>query len=96
MAPTQVLQKNVANTNVIYFGGKLLALWEAAQPYALDPRTLATIGLETLDGQLQPGMPFTTGLAQLDALTGILGDPLTAHPVRSALGGPTEPSYSRA
>ena len=32
--------KNIANTNVIYWGGKLLALWEAAEPYRLDPETL--------------------------------------------------------
>ncbi len=36
--------KNIANTNVIYWGGKLLALWEAAEPYRLDPKTLDTIG----------------------------------------------------
>ncbi|TAF57614.1 MAG: Apocarotenoid-15,15'-oxygenase, partial [Oscillatoriales cyanobacterium] len=30
--------KNIANTNIIYWGDKLLALWEAAQPYRLDPR----------------------------------------------------------
>jgi all-trans-8'-apo-beta-carotenal 15,15'-oxygenase len=50
--------KNIANTNIIYWGGKLLALWEAAAPYRLDPSTLETIGLDTLDGILQPGEPF--------------------------------------
>lgn len=76
-----VIQKNVANTNVLYFGGKLLALWEAAQPYALDPKSLETIGLDTLDEQLQPGMPFTTGVPFVDKLAaGVVGDPLTAHP----------------
>ena len=76
-----VLQKNVANTNILYFGGKLLALWEAAQPYALDPKTLATLGLDTLDETLQPGMPFTTGVPLVDKLAaGVVGDPLTAHP----------------
>jgi all-trans-8'-apo-beta-carotenal 15,15'-oxygenase len=38
--------KNIANTNVIYWGGKLLALWEAAEPYRLDPYTLETLGKE--------------------------------------------------
>ncbi len=47
--------KNIANTNVIYWGGKLLALWEAAEPYRLDPNTLETLGLEYFDGLLQPG-----------------------------------------
>jgi len=50
--------KNIANTNVIYWGGKLLALWEAAEPYRLDPATLETLGLDYLDGLLQPGDAF--------------------------------------
>ncbi|NES86949.1 MAG: Apocarotenoid-15,15'-oxygenase [Moorea sp. SIO2B7] len=50
--------KNIANTNIIYWGGKLLALWEAAEPYRLDPHTLNTIGLEYLDGILEPGDAF--------------------------------------
>ncbi|MBL1175928.1 carotenoid oxygenase family protein [Pantanalinema sp. GBBB05] len=50
--------KNIANTNVIYWGGKLLALWEAAEPHRLDPDTLDTIGLDYLDGLLQPGSAF--------------------------------------
>ncbi len=50
--------KNIANTNIIYWGGKLLALWEAASPYRLDPRTLETLGLDYLDGILQPGDAF--------------------------------------
>ena len=47
--------KNIANTNVIYWGDKLLALWEAAEPHRLDPQTLETIGIDYLDGVLQPG-----------------------------------------
>ncbi|BAZ46070.1 lignostilbene-alpha,beta-dioxygenase [Chondrocystis sp. NIES-4102] len=50
--------KNIANTGVIYWGGKLLALWEAAEPYRLDPKTLETIGIDYLDGILQPGDAF--------------------------------------
>lgn len=50
--------KNIANTNIIYWGGKLLALWEAAAPYRLDPSTLETIGLDDLDGVLKPGEAF--------------------------------------
>ena len=50
--------KNIANTNVVYWGGKLRALWEAAEPHALDPRTLETLGLDTLDGVLKPGDAF--------------------------------------
>ena len=50
--------KNIANTSVIYWGGKLLALWEAAEPYRLDPQTLETIGIEYLDGALETGDAF--------------------------------------
>jgi all-trans-8'-apo-beta-carotenal 15,15'-oxygenase len=51
-------QKHIANTNVIYWGDKLLALWEAAEPYRLDPYTLETLGLEYFDGLLDPGDAF--------------------------------------
>jgi all-trans-8'-apo-beta-carotenal 15,15'-oxygenase len=50
--------KKIANTNVIYWGGKLLALWEAAEPYRLDPATLETLGPDYLDGLLKPNSPF--------------------------------------
>ncbi|MBR8826716.1 MAG: carotenoid oxygenase family protein [Gomphosphaeria aponina SAG 52.96 = DSM 107014] len=50
--------KNIANTNIIYWGGKLLALWEAAEPYSLNPATLETLGIDYLDGILQPGDAF--------------------------------------
>lgn len=50
--------KNIANTNVIYWGDKLLALWEAAEPHRLDPQTLETKGIDYLDGVLEPGDAF--------------------------------------
>ncbi|PZO19620.1 MAG: Apocarotenoid-15,15'-oxygenase [Leptolyngbya foveolarum] len=50
--------KNIANTHVVYWGGKLLALWEAAEPHRLDPHTLETLGLDYLDGLLKEGDPF--------------------------------------
>ena len=50
--------KNIANTHVIYWGKKLLALWEAAEPHRLDPETLETLGLDYLDGLLEPGDAF--------------------------------------
>lgn len=50
--------KNIANTHVVYWGRKLLALWEAAEPHRLDPSTLETLGLDYLDGVLQPGDAF--------------------------------------
>jgi all-trans-8'-apo-beta-carotenal 15,15'-oxygenase len=51
--------KNIANTNVIYWDNKLLALWEAAEPHRLNPATLETIGIDYLDGILQPGDAFS-------------------------------------
>jgi all-trans-8'-apo-beta-carotenal 15,15'-oxygenase len=50
--------KNIANTHIIYWGGKLLALWEAAEPHRLDPYTLETLGLDYLDGLLKKGDAF--------------------------------------
>lgn len=50
--------KNIANTNIIYWGDKLLALWEAAEPHSLDPKTLETLGLDRLDGILEEGDAF--------------------------------------
>ena len=50
--------KNIANTHIVYWGNRLLALWEAAEPHRLDPNTLETIGLDHLDGILQEGEAF--------------------------------------
>lgn len=44
--------KNVANTGVLHWGGKLLAFWESGLPYELDPRTLDTIGPTDLGGAI--------------------------------------------
>jgi len=51
--------KNIANTHVVYWGDRLLALWEAAEPHRLDPNTLDTIGLDNLDGILKSGEAFS-------------------------------------
>jgi all-trans-8'-apo-beta-carotenal 15,15'-oxygenase len=51
--------KNIANTNVIYWGDKLLALWEAAEPHHLDPQTLETLGREYFDNVLSTGEAFS-------------------------------------
>ena len=48
---------NAANTHVIAAGGRLLALWEAGSPHAVDPLTLATQGPVTFRPDLK-GMPF--------------------------------------
>ena len=84
-------QKNVANTSVIWWAGKLLCLWEASQPHRVDPHDLRTLGLETLDGLLKEGLPFATGVEPLDKLLegcpDFNGDPLSAHPHVDAATG---------
>jgi len=61
--------KNIANTNVIYHGEKLLALWEASRPYRLDPQTLETMGIEDFNGKLAASEVFTAH-PKLDPQTG--------------------------
>ena len=51
--------KNIANTHIVYWADKLLALWEAAEPHRLDPSTLETLGLDYLNGLIAPGGSFT-------------------------------------
>lgn len=64
--------KNIANTNIIYWGDKLLALWEAAEPHRLDPHTLETLGKEYLNGILQNGDAFAAH-PRIDPNSGIDG-----------------------
>ena len=45
--------KDTANTDLVYFRGHLLGLWyESGAMYKLDPHSLETVGIETLDGRL--------------------------------------------
>ncbi len=62
--------KNVANTSVLALPNKLLALWEAGNPHALDLETLETLGLEDF-GTLKPGQPYAAHPKQ-DPQTGDL------------------------
>lgn len=62
--------RSTANTNIFYFNGKLLACKEDSPPYAMNPYTLETIGLENFDGQL-PSLTFTAH-PKLDPRTGEL------------------------
>ncbi|MCG8362837.1 MAG: carotenoid oxygenase family protein [Pseudanabaenales cyanobacterium] len=50
--------KNAANVSVLALSDKLLALWEAGQPYALDLQTLETKGLEDF-GSLRSNCPYS-------------------------------------
>lgn len=76
-----LILKNPANTNVQSWGGKLLALWEAALPCRINPRTLEFEDVETFGGVLPSGgLTVTTGLGRdFDRSLG-LGVAFTAHP----------------
>jgi carotenoid cleavage dioxygenase-like enzyme len=50
--------KHAANTSVLALPDKLLALWEADKPYALDLQTLETLGLDDLGG-LDKGLTYS-------------------------------------
>jgi len=58
---------NVANTAVVWHGGRLLALEEGNPPFALDPETLESFGPWTFDGALRGPM---TAHPKLDPDTG--------------------------
>ena len=44
--------RNPSNTNVFFWGGKLLTCYETGIPHCLDAFTLETLGPETLGGNL--------------------------------------------
>jgi all-trans-8'-apo-beta-carotenal 15,15'-oxygenase len=44
---------NVSNTSVVMQGDRLLSLWEGGPPFALDPATLDTRGIEDFGGVLK-------------------------------------------
>lgn len=78
--------KNAANTQVIAFGGKVLALWEAGLPHSLDPVTLETIGIDNLG---LPGVSADAGKLAVNYIPGLPeefqpdylgGKAHTAHP----------------
>ena len=56
--PLDIKPKNIANTGVVRWGDRLLALWEGGGPHRLDPETLETTGTCSLDGVLPEGQEF--------------------------------------
>ncbi len=60
--------KNTSNTNVVAFGDRLWTLFEAGQPFRLNPKTLDTIGPELLDGLFKAGLPFDLGSSQSNSM----------------------------
>ena len=61
--------KNPANTNIVFHGGKLLALCEGGRPYRLDPETLETLGEDDMSGVLAPDAMYSAH-PKLDPRTG--------------------------
>ena len=59
----------VANTNLVWHGGRLLALEEGARPIEIDPDTLETRGPWTFDGALPRNM---TAHPKVDPKTGAM------------------------
>jgi len=50
--------KNVANTNIIHWGGQLLALWEGGLPHRMEADSLRTLGETKVRNLLTPNQPF--------------------------------------
>ena len=46
----------LANTNIVWHGGRLLALEEGHAPFEIDPISLASMGAHTFDGRLEGPM----------------------------------------
>lgn len=65
--PHGILMKNVANTSVVYHAGKVLALWEAGEPYEIELPSLETVGPYTFGGKLQSTF---TAHPKIDPVTG--------------------------
>ena len=66
-----IKQKNVANTNVIYWAGRLLALWEGGLPHRMEPDSLRTLGKYTFKG-LIPKSGNISAHPRIDSKTGRL------------------------
>lgn len=62
--------RNAANISVMAVGGRLFALFEGGQPHELDPDTLQTLGITTLNGLLQIGAPFHVDWIGLSGIAG--------------------------
>ncbi|CAM9702553.1 unnamed protein product [Ascophyllum nodosum] len=59
-------RKNLANTNVHFWGGNLLALWEGGLPYRLDAKSLDTLGETNLGGTIDKKRPTFTAHPRID------------------------------
>ncbi|CAM9271037.1 unnamed protein product [Scytosiphon promiscuus] len=60
-------RKNLANTNVIHWGGVLLALWEGGLPHRIDPKSLDTFGETFLGETIDENRPIFSAHPRVDA-----------------------------
>ncbi|HEU0145402.1 MAG TPA: carotenoid oxygenase family protein, partial [Bradyrhizobium sp.] len=65
--PASLTDGGVANTNIVFHGGRLLALEEAHLPTEIEPGTLATRGYHDYDGRLRGAF---TAHPKTDPVTG--------------------------
>lgn len=79
---TRCIPNGPSNTNVVWHGGRLLALVEGGlPPVELDPETLETIGVWNFEGALRrPIDPATAEALGIDAPEGMVDGSFTAHP----------------
>ncbi|DBA91440.1 TPA: hypothetical protein ACH3X2_003966 [Trebouxia sp. C0005] len=93
-----IFMKNAANTSIVLWGGRLLALFEAAQPTAMDPTTLQTLGPDLLGGTVKPGASFHFGKVANRLSEGLfraLRIPGRKHGGESKLGGEAVTAHPR-
>lgn len=81
--PSKCKIKNTANSSILVLQDRILALWEGGRPYALDPVSLQTIGLDSMGG-LEPELP-----EQMPPHAAVLegGKSYSAHPKRDPITG---------
>ncbi|NER26263.1 MAG: hypothetical protein F6J89_00995 [Symploca sp. SIO1C4] len=65
--PHGIMMKNVANTSLVWHNSKLLALWEAGEPYIIDASSLETLGSHNFGDKLKSTF---TAHPKIDPVTG--------------------------
>lgn len=94
---------NVANTNIVYHGDRLLALEEGSSPMAMDPDTLDTLAPFDFDGAYQGPVtahpkidPDTGEMVFFGYMAGGPGSPLVAYNTADATGRITDSAMIEA
>ena len=63
--------RDVSNTNVVYYGKRLLSLFESTSPHVIEADSLRTLKKTTMNGLLDRNQPFSAH-PKIDANTGRL------------------------